>query len=325
MQAPEFPQHPVRIVVLDRDTLPPDIPFRRPAFPHHLEEFPSSSEGEAAVRIAEADVVITNKVPLRADLLAHAPRLRLIAVAATGYDVVDLRACTARGIRVCNVRGYAVRSVPEHTFALILALRRNLFAYRASVADGAWQRAPQFCYFEGTIQDLAGSTLGIIGHGALGQAVAAIGRAFGMNVLVAARRGESGGPRTPFDEVLRHSDVISLHAPLTAETRGMIGPREFALMERRPLVINTGRGGLVDEHALVAALTSGRIAGAGFDVASTEPPPADHPFMAVIGRADFILTPHVAWASTQAIRTLADQVIDNIERFIAGEPVDFVA
>ena len=216
--------------------------------------------------------------------------------------------------------------MPEHTFALMLALRRSIGAYRASVADGAWQRSGQFCYFDYPIRDLAGSTLGVIGDGALGQAVANLGRAFGMRVLFSSYKDVSGmGPLyTPFEEVLRTSDVITLHCPLMPATRNMIAAPEFAQMRRRPLLINTARGGLVDEQALCDALTSGLIAGAAFDVVTVEPPPPDHPFMRLLSRPDFILTPHVAWASHEAIQGLADQLVENIEAFARGAPRNVV-
>jgi glycerate dehydrogenase len=216
--------------------------------------------------------------------------------------------------------------VPEHAFALIFALRRNLFAYHDSVRQGRWQTATQFCFFDHPIGDLAGSTIGIIGGGALGQAVGDLACALRMNVLFAGRKGVAPGEgRVPFDAMLRLSDVITLHVPLTQQTRGMIGTAEFALMERRPILINTARGGLVDEVALGEALESGRIAGAGFDVASREPPAADHPLMALTGHPNFILTPHVAWASREASQALADQTIDNIEAFWGGVPRNIVA
>jgi len=315
-----------RIVMLDRATLPADVTLRSPEFEHELVTFDSTAPADVAGRIADADVVITNKVPVRAAALASVSKLRLIAMAATGYDVIDIGACAAKGIAVSNIRNYAVNTVPEHTFALIFALRRSIVAYRQSVADGAWQRCGQFCYFDYPVNDITGSTLGIIGDGSLGQAVAAIGRSLGMRVLFSTYKGVSGmGPLyTPFEDVLRQSDVITLHCPLLPTTRNLIGPAEFALMERRPLLINTARGGLVDESALVDALTSGRIAGAGFDVVTTEPPPADHPFMRALALPNFILTPHVAWASRQAIQGLADQLIENIELFWRGNPRNLV-
>ena len=317
---------PARIVFLDRGTLSPQIRLRAPAFPHEMVVYDRTTPDQVAERIAGADVVITNKVPLRRDAIRGADRLRLIAVAATGTDVVDLEACAAAGITVTNIRDYAVHTVPEHTFALILALRRSILAYRNSVARGRWQEAGQFCYFDYPVHDLAGSTLGVIGDGSIGQAVAELGKAFGMRTLFSAYKGTTGmGPLyTPFEELLRISDVITLHAPLMPSTRGMIGRAEFALMERRPLLINTARGGLVDEAALEEALTSGQISGAGFDVATSEPPPADHPLMRLLSLPNFILTPHTAWASEEAIQSLADQLIDNIEAFWAGEPRNVV-
>jgi glycerate dehydrogenase len=316
-----------RVVFLDRDTIAADISLRPFAFPHELTEFGGTNSDQVAERIADADIVITNKSPVRLAELTSAPALRLIAIAATGSDVVDIKACAERGVSVCNIRDYAVHTVPEHTFALILALRRSLTAYRDSVRAGRWAEAGQFCYFDYPINDLSGATLGIIGDGALGRAVADIGRAFGMRTLFSSYKGVSGmGPLyTPFEDVIRQSDVITLHAPLMPQTRNMIAASEFALMERKPLIINTARGGLVDEVALGQALRSGQIAGAGFDVATVEPPSADHPLMQLVGLPNFILTPHVAWASREAVQSLADQLVDNIEGFWNGKPRNIVA
>ena len=316
----------MKIVFLDRDTISPDSTLRAPTFAHEWVQYPRTSATEAAERIADADIVIVNKVKLSAETLAQAPQLKLIAVAATGTDNIDLQACQQRGIVVSNVRNYAKHTVPEHTFALIFALRRSICAYRDAVKAGRWQEAAQFCFFDHPIRDLAGSTLGVIGDGVLGQAVAAIGRALGMRVLFSAHKGRSGQGRlyTPFDEVLRQADILTLHCPLNANTRHMIGAAELAQMARKPLLINTGRGGLVDEAAVGPALQAGYIAGAAFDVTSVEPPPTDHPFMALLDRPDFILTPHVAWASAEAIQALADQLIDNIEAFVRGTPVNVV-
>ena len=317
----------MNIVFLDRDTISPDTTLRTPAFAHTWTQYDRTTADQAASRIADADIVIVNKVKLSAETLAQAPKLKLIAVAATGTDNIDLAACQQRGIVVSNVRNYAKHTVPEHTFALIFALRRSICAYRDAVQAGRWQEAAQFCFFDHPIRDLAGSTLGVIGDGVLGQAVAGIGRALGMRVLFSAHKGRSGQGRlyTPFEEVLRQADVLTLHCPLNANTRHMIGAPEFAQMARRPLLINTGRGGLVDETAVGPALQAGHISGAGFDVTSVEPPPLDHPFMALLKRPDFILTPHVAWASAEAIQALADQLIGNIEAFVQGTPVNVVA
>ena len=316
-----------RIVFLDRDTIAPEITVRRPAFAHTWAEYPRTAPDELAERLANgANIVITNKVPLRAASLERGPGLKLIAVAATGTDVVDIGYCRDHGIAVSNIRGYAANTVPEHTFALIFALRRNLLAYADAVRRGRWQEAGQFCFFDYPIRDLAGSNLGIIGEGVLGQRVAEIGRALGMRIMFAAHKGRSDlGPLyTPWDEVMETSDVITLHAPLTSQTRNMIGMAEFRAMRRRPLLINTARGGLVDEADLAAALREGLIAGAGFDVLTSEPPAGDNPLLGLLDAPNFILTPHVAWASDQAMQTLADQLIDNIENFVRGEPTNLV-
>ncbi len=317
---------PLRVVFLDRATLSPQTRLRALPFDHHLETFERTLPGEVAQRIRHAGIVITNKAPITADALAQAPDLRMIAVAATGTDNIDLRACAARGIVVSNIQGYALNTVPEHTFALIFALRRSLVAYREAVRAGRWLESGQFCFFDFPIRNLAGSTLGIVGAGALGRATAAIGRALGLRVLFAAHGNRAGASDdyVPFDTLLAQSDIISLHCPLTPATRHLIDAAAFARMTRRPLVINTARGGLVDEAALADALQSGQISGAGFDVASQEPLPAAHPFQAILGHPGFILTPHVAWASDEAMQTLADQLIDNIVAFHSGEPRNIV-
>jgi glycerate dehydrogenase len=316
----------LKIVFLDRDTLSPETVLRAPAFPHELIVHDRTTPDKVAERIATADIVISNKAPLSRASLRRATRLKLIAVSATGTDIVDLAAAREHGITVCNIRNYAKHTVPEHTFALMLALRRSILPYRQSVLDGRWQEAAQFCFFDHPIADLGGSTLGIIGNGTLGKAVGRIAEAFGMIVLVAGRKGSSElkPGQTPFNEVMRRADVITLHCPLNAETRGIIGAREFSLMEQKPILINTGRGGLVDEQALEQALDRDQIAAAGFDVTDGEPPAADSPMMRIAARPNVILTPHVAWASREAIQALADQLIENIELFVAGTPRNVV-
>jgi glycerate dehydrogenase len=308
-----------RIVFLDRSTLQATV--RRPAFEHTWQEYPTTAAGTLAERLQDATIAITNKVPLRAETLRGLPKLRMIAVAATGYDVIDVDYCRSHGIAVANIRNYALHTVPEHAFALITALRRNLLAYRRDVEQGRWQQVEQFCFFDYPIRDLYGATLGIIGEGVLGQGTARIARGFGMQVLF-ADHAPPKAPEvvfTPFDEVLAQSDVISLHVPLTAETRHMIGPEQLRKMKRTAILINTARGGLVDEPALAQALKEGVIAGAGFDVLSKEPPREGNPLLE-LRLPNFILTPHVAWASDGAMQFLADQLIDNIEAFVGGRP-----
>lgn len=319
-------QQVTQVVHLDADTFPRDVRLPGLSFPHKLTTHARTAPGEVAARIANADIVITNKAAIRADSLSSARRLRHVAVAATGTDVIDLAACAARGVTVSNIRNYAINTVPEHTFALILALRRSLVPYRASVRAGRWIHAAQFCYFDYLIRDLSRSRIGIIGDGVLGAAVAEIARGFHMDVVFSdyPERVRTDLSYAPLREVLRTSDVITLHTPLLPSTRNLIDAAAFALMERRPLLINTARGGLVDENALCNALRSGQISGAAFDVATVEPPPANHPLMKLLELPNFILTPHVAWASHEAIEALAWQLIGNIEAFHRGAPVNLV-
>ena len=312
-----------RAVFLDRATLKAKV--RKPAGVTDYVEYEKTAVDEIVSRLDGAAVAVINKVPMRAATLAQLPELKMIAVAATGYDVVDVPYCKQHGIAVANIRNYAVHTVPEHAFAMILALRRNLLAYRHDVENGVWNRSEQFCFFTHPIGDLHGATLGIIGEGAIGQATAAIGRAFGMRVLFAdhAPPKMDGVVFTPHETVLAESDVISLHCPLMPATRNLIDLAAFRKMKRSALLINTARGGLVDEAALIQALDQGLIAGAGFDVLTVEPPRDGHPLLDV-RRSNFILTPHVAWASDGAMQFLADQLIDNIARWAPGNPQNLV-
>ena len=311
------------VVFLDRESLKAKV--RKPAQAESYVEHAKTSGDEVVAKLQGATVAITNKVPLRAETLKQLPQLKMIAVAATGYDVIDVPYCKEHGIAVANIRNYAVHTVPEHAFALILALRRNILAYRQDVEAGVWQKSDQFCFFTHDIGDLHGATLGIIGEGAIGQGTAAIARGFGMKVIFADHEPPKmpGVEFTPFEQVLAESDVISMHCPLTPSTRNLIGLEQMRRMKRNALLINTSRGGLVDEAALIQALDEGLIAGAGFDVLTTEPPKNGHPLLDV-RRPNFILTPHVAWASDGAMQFLADQLIDNIDRWAEGQPQHLV-
>jgi glycerate dehydrogenase len=306
------------IVFLDSATLIADL--RIPDFDHVWVEHPESAPEEVAEKLWRASIAITNKAPITRAVLEACPKLRLVAVAATGVNNVDLEACRERGVAVCNIRGYAEHTVPEHVFMMLLALRRNLLAWRQTLRDGRWQQASRFCLFDHEMHDLHGSTLGLIGHGNVGAGVEKLARAFGMEVLIAEHKGaETVRPgRAPFDEVLARADQISLHTPLTEVTRGLIGEREFGLMKKNAVLINTARGGVVDEAALVSALKTRRIAGAGFDVLSVEPPTEGNPLLE-LDLPNFLLTPHVAWSSREAMQVLADQLLDNIEAFVRGE------
>jgi glycerate dehydrogenase len=308
-----------KIVFLDRETL--GATLKKPNFAHDYIEYDGTAPQETVARLADATICITNKAPLRADTLAQLPKLKLIAVAATGTDVIDKPAAAAQGITVVNIRNYAFNTVPEHVIALMFALRRNLVAYVNDVRNGVWNTSRQFCFLTHDIYDIAGSTMGIVGYGAIGKSIGRRAEALGMKVLAADAFPQEG--LVPLDQLLRESDVITLHAPLTEETRGMIGAAQFKAMKNTAVLINTARGGLVDEQALADALRSGEIAGAGFDVLTKEPP-VDGNVLLDPTIPNLLITPHVAWASRQAMQILADQLIDNIDAFIAGTPQNVV-
>ncbi|HXT62266.1 MAG TPA: D-2-hydroxyacid dehydrogenase, partial [Pyrinomonadaceae bacterium] len=295
--------------------------FRRPNFAHEWIEHSESFPEQVVERVRDASIIISNKLSLGEAQLAAAPDVKLIAIAATGSDCVDLNYCRGRGITVCNVRGYAANSVPEHVLMLILALRRNLFAYRADVRAGKWQESKQFCLLSHSLHDIKGNTIGIVGYGAIGKSMARLAEAVGMKVLLSEHKTarETRPGRTPFSEVLRQSDVVTLHCPLTDETRDMFGADEFASMKPNALVINTARGALIQDAALIDALENGLIAGAAVDCLREEPPRKGSRLLD-LNLPNFIVTPHVAWASDEAVQALADQVIDNLEAFIAGSP-----
>lgn len=306
------------IVFLERNTF--QVEFSRPSFSHTWSEFEEIDQTLAVEYLRDASVAIVNKLPLRESELSRLPKLKLIAVAATGVDNIDPDFCRRKGIAVCNVRNYAAHSLPEHVLTLMLALRRNLINYYEDVRRGEWQDAKQFCLLTHPIHDLFGATIGIIGWGFLGQAVGHMAGSLGMNVLVSERKGSDAirEGRVSFEDVLRFSDVVTLHCPLTAETRNLITLSELRLMKSDALLINTARGGLVNEDDLLEALTQGWIGGAAVDVLTKEPP-RDGNVLLSANLPNLIVTPHIAWASREAMRTLADQLIENIEAFFRGE------
>jgi len=307
------------IVFLDRETLQADL--REPAFRHAYRAYDVTLEDQVVERLQGATICITNKVKLSAATLAALPDLKLIAVAATGTDIIDKPAAREHGVVISNIRGYAFHTVPEHVIALVFALKRSLVAYAQDVREGAWEKSRQFCFLTHPISDVAGSTLGIVGFGALGKSIGKLAEALGMKVIAYDIFPQDG--LVDFETILRESDIITLHTPLTPETRHMIGEAELRKMKRSALLINTARGGLVDEAALADALRSGEIAGAGFDVLTEEPPRHGNVLLDP-GIPNLIITPHVAWASRQAMQILADQLIDNIDSFVAGEPRNVV-
>lgn len=312
---------PTNIVFLDRNTIPAHIVLPTPRSPHHWQAYGETQPDEVVSRLQEAEVAITNKVVIDETVLAACPQLKLIAVAATGVNNVDLAACRARGVQVCNVQGYATQSVPEHVIALIFALKRQLLGYHLDVQHGAWQKHGQFCFFTHPIGSVAGSQLGIIGKGVLGEAVARLARAVGMTVMFAEHRGATHCREgyVPFDEVISRADILSLHCPLNPNTEALINRDVLACMPNHALLINTGRGGLVDEHALLDALKTGQIGGAGLDVLSEEPAPDDHPLITA-SLPNLIVTPHIAWGADEAVNRLSQQLMDNIDGYLQGTP-----
>ncbi|HJV06467.1 MAG TPA: D-2-hydroxyacid dehydrogenase [Chromobacteriaceae bacterium] len=305
------------IVFLDRDSLPVPVPAF--GFPANYVEHASTTPEQIVAHAGQADIIITNKVPFTRATLQQLPQLKMLAVAATGVNHIDLDACREQGVAVANIRHYGDDTVAEHAFMLMLALMRNLPAYQRDVAAGVWEQAKQFCHFGAPIRDLQGATLGILGSGGIGQALAARARAFGMIVQFGERKGaESVRPGyVSFEQLLETSDVLSLHCLLTAQTRHMIGEAELIRMKPGAVLINTARGGLVDEEALVAALKFGQLGGAGFDVLTTEPPSAGNPLLKA-RLPHLIVTPHVGWASREAMQRLAQQLVDNITSFVQG-------
>lgn len=312
----------MRAVFLDRDSLDTgDLDFSAlERVCGTLQYHAASERDEVCTRIQGAGIVISNKVMLDAETLRQAQELQLICIAATGTNNVDLDAARARGLVVSNCRGYGTQSVAQHAIMLMLTVATSFNAYQRELRAGAWQQARQFCLLDHPIRELGGRVLGIVGYGELGRATAQLAQAFGMQVRIAALPGRPAGEeRVPLAELLPQVDVLSLHCPLTAETRGLIGAAELAAMKSDAILINTARGGLVDEAALVAALRRGRLGGAGVDVLSAEPPLAGNPLL-VDDLPNLIVTPHNAWGSREARQRLVDQLVENVQAFIAGAP-----
>ena len=307
-----------KIVVLDADTLPGRV-FHFD-FPHELAVYGTTDASETAVRVCGAHIVITNKVVISADIIADNPQLELIAVSATGVNNVDIEAAKAAGIAVCNVRAYGNESVAEHAFMLMVALMRNLPAYQRDVAAGLWEKSPVFCHYGAPIRDLNGKTLAVFGRGNIGQTLARYAQAFGMRVVFAEHKHAPAVREgyVSFEDAVQAADVLSLHCPLNAQTENMIGENELRQMKPGAVLINCGRGGLVDENALLAALKYGQIGGAGVDVLTEEPPRSGNPLLKT-RLPNLIVTPHTAWASREALDRLFDILLANINAFVKGE------
>ena len=315
--------NPLHIVVLDRDTL-----VNRPFdfnFPHTLSSYGTTEAHETLERIRGADIVITNKVVISAQAFAENPQLKLVAVTATGVNNVDVEAAKQNGTAVCNIRAYGNESVAEHAFMMMITLMRNLPAYQRDVAAGLWENSPFFCHLGAPMRDLNGKTLAIFGRGNIGKTLATYAQAFKMNVVFAEHKNVQNvrDGYVSFDEAICSADVVSLNCPLTPQTANMIGEAELQQMKPGAILINCGRGGLVDEAALVAALKYGQIGGAGFDVLTQEPPRDGNPLLKA-RLPNLIVTPHIAWASQEAANRLFDILLDNINRFVAGNPQNLV-
>jgi glycerate dehydrogenase len=270
-------------------------------------------------RIRDADVVLLNTLIFPRELMERSPKLKLLAVAGTGTDNIDLIAAKERGIGVCNVPGYCTASVVQHVWGLILSLTQHLSEYSRLSIDGSWAAGEPLMELRHPIRELSGRTFGVVGWGELGRGAARVAEAFGMRVLIARRRGggDTGQDRVELDALLAMSDIVSLHCPLNDTTRGLIGARELALMKPDALLINTARGALVDGHALARALRAGRLGGAGIDVLPQEPPPGDDPLLDP-KIPNLIVTPHVAWAAREARQRCLDQMAANINDFVGG-------
>lgn len=310
----------MQIVFLDSTAIPKHIPIPRPNFEHEWIEYPHTSAAQTIERAKEADIVITSKVIFDRKTLEQLPKLKLIAITATGTNNVDLIAAKELGVEVKNVTGYSSVTVPEHVMGLIFSLKHSLAGWLRDQTSAKWGESQQFCYFDYPITDVRDSTLGIVGKGCLGSEVGRLAKALGMNVLYAEHKDATTCREgyTPFNEVLKQADILTLHCPLTQTTENLINAETLSQMKKGAFLINTGRGPLVDESALLNALTSGHLGGAALDVMIKEPPEKDNPLiLAAKTMPNLIITPHIAWASDSAVTTLVKKVTQNMEDFVA--------
>jgi len=315
----------MKIVVLDGYTANPgDLSWEALDALGSLTVHDRTADADIVPRARGAEIVLTNKTVLSRDVIAALPGLKCICVLATGYNVVDVAAAKERGVVVCNVPEYSTPNVAQAVFALLLELTNRTGHHDRTVHEGRWAACDDFCYWDGDLVELAGLTLGIVGYGRIGAAVARIGAAFGMRIL-AQRRSNAGvvegGELATLDRVFRESDVVSLHCPLTPDTKHLVNAARLATMKRTALLINTARGALVNEADLAAALAAGTIAGAGLDVLTVEPPPASNPLLTA---RNCVITPHIAWATRNARRRLIEATTANVQAFIAGQPRNIV-
>ena len=281
----------------------------------------TETEEDTIARIGDAQIIILNKTAITESVLAACPNIQLICILATGYNVVDIQAAAKRGIPVCNVPGYGTDAVAQFTFALLLELCHHIGHHSQVVHEGKWSRCPDFCFWDTPQMELAGKTMGIIGYGSIGRAVGNIARAFGMKVLAYSRTNRGGEEYVTLEQLLRQSDVVSLHCPLFPETKGIINADTIALMKDGAILLNTARGPLIDEAAVADALHRGKLRGMAADVAAQEPISADSPLLSA---PNCILTPHIAWAPLEARQRVFDRAVENIQAFLDGHPIHVV-
>ncbi|MAJ68141.1 MAG: D-2-hydroxyacid dehydrogenase [Alteromonadaceae bacterium TMED7] len=306
----------MRAVVLDSDSLGSDLTLNEfESLPVTLTRYPTTTPEQVIERIRDAEIVLVNKVVLNADALGQAEKLRYVGVLATGTNNVDTEYCQQHGITVNNVEGYGTDSVAQHAMMLLLNLATSFVPTMQQVKQGDWSRSPFFCLLDNPVMELAGKHLIIVGYGTLGQRFAELARAFGMKVSVAARPGTTSAERRALDDLLPEADVVSLHCQLSAQTEQLINAERLRLMKPTALLINTARGGLIDELALADALTNGQIGGAGLDTLSVEPPPADLPLLS-LSLPNLIITPHSAWSAKEARQRLLKMAVAKLEQFI---------
>lgn len=316
-----------RIVYLDRAGLPERIQIPPPVHAHTWVNYPITNQQQVIERARDADILVVNKVPVTRQTLEVCNSIRHIAVTATGYNVVDISACQDLDVSVSNIPCYAATTVAEHVITCALTLRRELTRYRQQVINNAWQKSDVFCLFDRPVNDLRGATLGIIGLGEIGLATATLGAALGMNVVYTSRTAKTNSVATQVNlkDLLGRSDIISVHCSLTTETENLIDNQAIDAMQDHAILINTARGGIVNEEAAVKAIQQNKIGGLAFDVLATEPPQGNSPLLRISTQDNVIITPHIAWASEQAMQSLATILSKNIDAFLSGKPQNIVS
>lgn len=314
------------IVYLDRGSLPHGIKLKPISAPHHWHNYTTTRPEQVIERCQNVDVLVTNKIPITEEILSASPSIKHIAVSATGFNIIDVAACQRRNISISNIQNYALTTVPEHVLSLTLNLRREVIHHRQQVIEGKWQKSSSFCIIDKPIRDCRGAIFGVVGLGALGYATAQLMHNVGMKVIYASRNTHNCdfAEKVLLKDLLKKADVVSLHCSLNKDTKNLIDTPQLQSMQSHAILINTARGEIVNEHAVVQAIHNQDIAGLGFDVLTQEPPIDGSPLLEIADLSNVIITPHNAWGSEQALQTLADTLVDNIEAFINGTPQNIV-